>query len=174
MKTSYSFSGFTIIEIIVAISVITILVSVSYAGYAAFSQRQKLTSAGQTLKNDLRDIQSRSFNSEADCSICNCNNPSVSSSVAWYIDLSESERKFYGICQGNLFTVTNLNLESDILIETNINDNLIQFISDPPRVNTDTRICLSLDGLSGKYYRIDVSRSGDISDSGGLDPTCTL
>src|SRR3989344_870906 len=104
MSRNYFQEGFTIVEIIVAISIITILVGLSYSGYASFSQRQKLVSAGQNLKNLLRDVQSRNFNNEVDCSICICNNPNVNSLDGWVLNLDS--RQFNGICQGNSFSVT--------------------------------------------------------------------
>ena len=86
--------GFTIIELMVTISVVGILLGLSYAQYATFTQRQKLITAGQTLKNILRDVESRSFNGEVDCSVCNCTDPSQESSVRWFVDLDN--RQFYG------------------------------------------------------------------------------
>lgn len=162
--------GFTIIEIVVVIGLITIFVSLSYAGYATFTQRQKLITAGQTLKNTLRDVQSRSFNNEVDCDICNCTDPAADILESWNTDLSLHQ--FYGVCQGRNFSITDLKLSDEIVLNTN--NSLIQFFDNPPRVNTDTVICISLIDLSSRYYRIDVSRSGDISDSEGLVPICTI
>lgn len=162
--------GFTIIEIVVVIGLITIFISLSYAGYATFTQRQKLISAGQTLKNILRDVQSRSFNNEADCSICNCTDPAVNVLESWNADLTQ--KQFYGVCQGRNFSLMEFKIPDEI--EINSNNSLIQFFDNPPRVNTDTIICISLIDLPSRYYLINVSRSGDISDSGGLVSVCTI
>src|SRR3990167_8939591 len=104
-------SGFTIIELVVTISVIGILLGLSYSQYANFTQRQKLITAGQTLKNILRDVESRSFNGEVDCSVCNCTDPIQESFGRWYMDLDN--RQFYGSCGANEFTRTNLGLTED-------------------------------------------------------------
>ena len=161
-------SGFTLIEIIVVVGVISILVSVSFSGYAVFTQRQKLMSDGQTFKNTLRDVQSRSYNGEVDCNVCSCSAANSKSLDGWFVNLVS--RQFYGQCGGVNFSLTGLKLSDDAVIDTN--NNIIQFVNDPPRVNIETNICLSLSSLSGKYYRIEVSTSGDISDTGGLIAAC--
>lgn len=173
MKSFSDINGFTIIEIIVVIAVITLLMGLSYTGYASFSHRQKLISAGQTLKNTLRDIQSRNFNNEVDCSVCNCTDPTANILEGWTVDLAT--RTFFGRCQGIPFIETGLNLQADIVIDNNAVNDQINYLSEPFRINTseDIVICLSLTGLSNMYYQIEVSRSGDISDSEGLISTCT-
>ena len=162
-------SGFTIIELLVSISVIGILIGLSYAGYAVFTQRQKLISSGQTLKNILRDIESRSYNGEVDCSVCNCTDPLVNSLDGWFVDLTD--KRFYGVCGANSFSDIGLGLSDEIVIASN--NNLIQFAGDPPRITDNIIICLSLAGLPNRYYRIEISRGGDISDSAGLIASCT-
>ena len=169
-KTVNPKKAFTIIEIIVAIAVISMLVGLSYTGYAAFTQRQELTSDGQNLKNILRDVQSRSFNGEVDCNTCNCSDPTKPILDGWFVDLSS--RQFYGQCKGIRFSLTSLKISADAVLTAN--NNLIQFVSDPPRASRNTAICMSYTGLPNKYYRIAVTRSGDISDSGGLIAVCTL
>lgn len=169
MRVLLKNSGFTIIEIIIAIAIITILLALSYSGYATFSTRQKLISSGQNLKNLLRDVQSRTFNNEVDCSVCTCNSPTINSLDAWVVDLQN--RVFYGKCQNNTFLSTALNIQADITISSD--NTKVEFLSSPPRASDDVGICLSTAGLSNSFYRIDVSRSGDISDSEGLISTCT-
>ena len=170
MQKIHNISAFTIIELIIVIGLITIFVSLSYAGYATFTQRQKLLTAGQTMKNILRDVQSRSFNNESDCSVCNCDDPSATTQVNWIVDMVE--REFYGQCGANNFSVTSFKLADEIQLTAD--NNTIQFFDNPPRVNMSTTICLSLSGLPSRFYEISLSNSGDISDSEGLISTCSL
>ena len=171
VKDRFTETGFTIIELVVTISVIGILLGMSYSQYATFTQRQKLITAGQTLKNILRDVESRSFNGEIDCSVCNCTDPNKESFVRWYMDLDNNIRQFYGSCGSNTFGVTNLGIVPEIFISSNFT--LIEFYAAPPSVNEDINICLSLNGLENKYYRIELHKSGEISDSGGVIPVCS-
>src|SRR3989338_2157578 len=166
LRTKY---GFSIIELVVTISITAILLGLSYTQYASFSQRQKLINSGQTLKNLLRDVESRSFNGEVDCSVCNCTEPGELLQVRWFVDLAN--RQFYGVCgTGDPFTVTGLGLPGDIFLLTNSSDSLIEFLNSPSSVDEDTNICMSLDGLDNRYYRLEIYSSGEISDSGGVIP----
>ena len=162
-------TGFTLIELIVTIGVLGILVGLSYAGYATFTQRQKLITAGQNLKNILRDVESRSFNNEVDCSICNCTDPFNLTLDGWYADLSN--KQFYGVCRGIIFTQTPFEMSDEIIISSNFS--AMEFSNNPPSVNEDVNICLSLAGLPDRYYRIEINKAGEINDSGGLILTCT-
>jgi prepilin-type N-terminal cleavage/methylation domain-containing protein len=60
MKRQNQFQlGFTLLEIMVAISVIAVLASMGYVSYQEFNRRQALIGANQTFRSNLRDIQSK-------------------------------------------------------------------------------------------------------------------
>lgn len=163
------YSAFTVIEIIITIGVILTLVGLSYAGYATVNQRQKLITAGQTLKNTLRDVQSRAFNGEADCNFCECNEPEGPLLDGWNVNLDD--RVYYGTCGNGDFSISPLQISNEINIDNN--NPQIKFIANPPSVDQDTNICLYSDNLPDNYYYIEINTSGEISDSGGLVDTCT-
>jgi len=110
-------NGFTIIEILVTIAIILILVGGSYTGYATIADRQKLVTAGQNMKNILRDVQSRAYNREIDCTVCDCSLDAQDISHGWVVDFSN--KVFYGNCyytppDPTPYTETAFNLGSDI------------------------------------------------------------
>jgi prepilin-type N-terminal cleavage/methylation domain-containing protein len=166
--------AFTLIELLVSIAIIMLLVGLSFAGYSRFSQRQALISAGQTLKNTLRDAQSRAFNGEQDCSICDCTAGGFSSLTGWYADLGN--RNFYGICGGNEFPVEHIdmNISSDITITTDFNPpgNTILFRVYPPGADKRGTICLSDAKMPNTFYAITIDYSGALNDQTQLVDQC--
>ena len=168
-------NGFTIIEILVTITIILILVGGSYSGYATIADRQKLVTAGQNMKNILRDVQSRAYNREIDCTVCNCSLDAGDISHGWVVDFSN--KVFYGNCyysppDPTPYTETGFGLGSDISLTVSPEIWVVTFSADPPGVDEDVTVCLSKQGMAGNYYKINISRSGEITDSGGLTETC--
>ncbi|KKS96695.1 MAG: hypothetical protein UV73_C0009G0046 [Candidatus Gottesmanbacteria bacterium GW2011_GWA2_43_14] len=160
--------GFTIIEIVVTIGIILVLLGISFSGYATVSRRQKLTTSGQNLKNMLRDVQSRAYNGEVDCSVCDCDVDSQVFFEGWLVDFNN--REFFGSCNGNQYLLTKLGIDPEVNISAN--PWVTRFSDDPPGIDEDSVICLYLDDLPGRFYGINISRSGDISDSGGIATSC--
>jgi|WetSurMetagenome_2_1015567.scaffolds.fasta_scaffold01475_9 prepilin-type N-terminal cleavage/methylation domain-containing protein len=56
-------SGFTLLELIVSISVITILIAIFFTNYHGADQRTNLTSVAQKLVSDIRTAQNNSLGS---------------------------------------------------------------------------------------------------------------
>lgn len=165
-------SGFTFIEVIISIAVIFIIISITFAGYASLNQRQTLISAGQTLRNILRDAQSRAYTGEIDCGVCDCGVSSSTNSVGWYVDFLN--QKIYGNCGvGNDFPnpKKEFGLSNDITIDA-VPVTKILFRSKPLGVDNPVTVCLTLNNLNNKFYKITVGQSGEISDSAGLVDVC--
>lgn len=175
VKNNFQFYGFTLIEILVSISVISILLGITYAGYAAFDLRQKLVAAGQTMKNILRDAQSRSYNGEVDCSVCYCSdNTAAPSLIGWNVDFTN--RKIYGQCGNNSFSASLFNLPAEVVITPFVTPVLpeakLLFRRFPSGADQQATICVSRSDLASSYYKIMVNSAGTISDSGGIVSPC--
>ncbi len=172
--TLYPNSGFTLIELLISIVIITILMSVSFAGYARLNQRQTVITAGQNLKNTIRDAQSRANNSEVDCrpSKCNCALASDIQFNGWYVDFST--KKIYGQCGATNFGDKDFGLSTEVVITPFVTPiNQLIFKNNPPSVSGKSTICISNPNLSSSFYVIRVNESGSISDDGGLVSSCT-
>lgn len=173
--------GFTLIELLVSIAIIFLLLGVTFAGYARFTQRQNLLNAGQTMKNVLRDAQARAFTGEQDCSICDCTPTANTTLLGWYADLSTGpppfSRSLYGQCNEDTFPPTPIPfpISADIIITPYLTPAAtyrILFRPYPPGTDQSGTICLSDPKLEGNYYSITVDYSGNISDSKDLIPSC--
>ncbi|MBI2616829.1 hypothetical protein HYW55_01690 [Candidatus Gottesmanbacteria bacterium] len=165
-------AGFTLIELIVSISVIFILVGMTFAGFASLNQRQTLLSSGQTVKNMLRDAQSRAINGEVDCSVCNCSQGSTILS-GWYADFDS--RTIYGKCGTNVFPTAGqpFGVSVEITIVPHLTPpTVLTFKSYPPGTDQKATICMSQTNLADQYYVIRVGQGGEISDDGRLVASC--
>lgn len=166
--------GFTILEILITITIMSLFMGGAFVGFSNFSKKQKLTAAGENLKNILRDVESRVTNGEMDCSVCDCTS-SGGISEGWWVDFTA--RAYYGMCLNkDRETVEHsrktFELSPDIVIAPQIAPPL-HFRPSPAGVDNAGRICLSHPDLSGLYYRLDVESSGNITDTGVLDSSCT-
>lgn len=163
--------GFTLIELVVSLGVVVLLMGVTLASFARLQQRQSLTNAGASLKNVMRDSQSRSFTGEIDCSVCNCDAPVGQLFSGWYVDISKSE--FYGDCSGNEYSNRSYSLPAEIIVTPYITPpTRILFKSNPPGVDQAAIICLSHPNLTGQYYSIIIEPGGEITGSDGLVSSC--
>jgi prepilin-type N-terminal cleavage/methylation domain-containing protein len=178
-KIAYFSSGFTMIEILVTIVVVLIIAGLTFAGYASLNERQKLISAGQTMKNVIRDAQSRAFNGEMDCNlgVCDCSVSSTEKLVGWYVDLTN--RQIYGQCDSTSFPdpPQSFSFADEIIITpylTPVSSQPIRllFQSSPPSSQSVGTLCISNRNLSSYFYPVRLNRAGMVSDEGGLVETC--
>lgn len=166
-------SGFTLIEILVSIAVVFILIGVTFAGYASLNQRQQLLSAGHTVKNVLRDAQSRAGSGEVDCSVCNCSSGASAVLSGWYADFTS--RTIYGKCATTIFPASgqSFGIAAEITIVPHLTPpSVLTFKTFPPGTDQAATICLSHKNLPGQYFAVRINKAGQINDDGTLIATC--
>jgi prepilin-type N-terminal cleavage/methylation domain-containing protein len=162
--------GFTIIELLISITVLCLLVTLSYANYAKTNQRQTLVAAGQNIKNILRDAQSRSFSGEVDCSVCGCGSVNFQPLNGWYVDFDTKE--FYGECSNSQFSNHSYTINSDVTLTSYLSSpGPVLFRHDPPGTDKEGLLCLKYKDLDDSFFSIKISASGEVSDN-GLVSTC--
>ena len=107
--------GFTLIELLVVITLFGIISSLIVASYLTFDNNQKIRSAAQTLKNDLRFAQNKALAGDkgvsnvsgGDCdntSLCYPNfiTPNNYYLVGWYVIFDTTQTSTYtyaGVCK---------------------------------------------------------------------------
>ena len=170
IKFSFSKYGFTFLELVITIAVLSILIGAAFTNYSRFNQRQGLIAGGQTMKNVLRDAQSRTFTSEVDCSACNCTASDRSEFSGWFVDFTR--REIYGQCEDQTYSEKPFGLASDIFIAVYPSVDGFLFRATPPGVSSQVTICLTKSDTPGLFYKLIVESSGNILDSGKLDETC--
>lgn len=78
----YSNKAYTLIEILVSLTIVGLLFSVGYAGFRDFSRRQQVISSSRIISSELRLIQSKALSGEKPDSI-NCNDPNTLDSYSF-------------------------------------------------------------------------------------------
>lgn len=68
------YAAFTLVEILVSLSLILLLTGLGYAGYRDFSRRQTLLSAARKIEGDLRYAQGLANSGTAPASPASCTN----------------------------------------------------------------------------------------------------
>lgn len=170
--------GFTLIELLIVVVIMGLLVGGAATGYYGFNNRQKLKSAGLTLKNVLREAQSKAFNGEksctACCSACPCRSqPTDKALIGWKVDFGS--RTTYGTCGSSgpvNFSSSTFDLRTNVTIP--VNPGVVEFLAYPKRANISTtaNICVAMSGLTNQFYKLTVDPSGNIRDFGIVSPSC--
>ncbi len=106
--------AYTLIEILVGITVIALLFLFGYASFRDFSRRQAMNSAARTIRGDLRLAQEQALsgNKPANPTDPKCEAPNVLN--GYYFRAASTSYAIEVACSGGTVTAKNVNLPSDI------------------------------------------------------------
>ncbi len=150
--------GFTLIELLVVITITSTLFAIGIAAYNNFNKGQILTQTANTLKNDLRLVQSKASSGEKDATIC-----SGKTLDGWYMSFANSSYSIFGKCGGVSFSTKSVNLPSGISFNPLPSSNPIQFVLLARGTSVDV-ITITLLSTSGtKVVTVTVTKSGEIN-----------
>lgn len=107
-------SGYTLIEILIALTVIAILFSAGFVGYRDFSRRQALQGAVKIVQGDLRKAQQNAL-SGIKPTDAKCNSPQRLNGYNFFIS-SPTTYEIQADCTGGVVTIS-----SAITLPTGIN-----------------------------------------------------
>ena len=105
-------AGFTLVELVVVISIMAVVLAGGVASFRKFSQKQILTDAARELKNTLRLAQTNAATGEKGNCACGdggdniCGTPDDETIAGWEVDFGSGNYKIYGVCESG--TVFNL------------------------------------------------------------------
>ena len=166
--------GYTLIELLVIVTIIGILTVIGISSYNDFNQRRMAKKAVQDLRFYISLVASKAMNNEKDCSVGSCGGDTDGCSGelsektldGWYIDFSDlpdDPPKIYGECGGTAFPTPVISLTglSDISISLNPSppDDRIQFY--PLGEGTDLPSPLTISVDSSPVLIVDPS--GNVS-----------
>jgi prepilin-type N-terminal cleavage/methylation domain-containing protein len=89
--------GYTLIEILVGLTIIAILFFVGYVNFRDFSRRQAISGAGKLLQGDLRIAQQLALSGQKPTD-ANCAGTNNLNGYFFEISLSRTEYKIYASC----------------------------------------------------------------------------
>lgn len=157
-------NGFTLIEILVVTTILALLIGGSIAGYSRFNEKQKLVQAGGTMKNVLRDAQSRAFTGE----YAGCPTP-PNALKGWQVDFNNNS--ISAVCTTPTALQPTIKYDLRAVVTVSANPTGILFTSFPKGATTAT-VCLSQSGITPPAYKITVDGSGTINDIGPTGLPC--
>src|SRR4030067_2920560 len=99
MKTARRTPGYTLIEIMVALSIISIMFGIGYVAYREFSRRQSLSSAIRLIIGDLQLAQTQAITGTKPRDVV-CDSPNVLSGYNFEIIEEPDSYKVEAVCTG--------------------------------------------------------------------------
>jgi len=167
--------GFTLIEIIVTVTIISIITAVGIASYNSFQKNQEIKTAAAELKNNLRFYQAKALAGEKP-TYCDENYITL---LGFRIDFETSQYSAYAVCKndntGSLITVdqdykTVYSLSDNITLRIVANYLIFKPVTGGMESPTGPFI-LQICG-HGKIYQFTINKGGDIQDDGITEGSC--
>lgn len=150
--------GYTLIEILVSLTIIGLLFSFGFVSFREFSRRQALTVAVRTVQADLRLAQQKALSGEKpeSCTILAGYNFRIDSTITYSINANCSPT--------NPPTVKNVTLGSDFTISATNNPVVIfKVLGQGANISTGPQTIITLTQIStGKPMTITVTSGGEI------------
>lgn len=147
--------GFSLIELLIAMSIIIIVVGGVVANYDKFNSRQVLKQTAQTLKNDLRLAESGAITAQKPASGC-------TQLFGYQVAFTQSSYSVQADCsEGLVGVMTTVTLPGGITFASVPSPILFGVLTQG--VASDVTVTVT---SSAGSYAISVSRSGDINDLG--------
>lgn len=161
-KKVSKYFGFTLIELLTAVAIGSVIIGVGLVRFRDFNETQSLKSAGETFKNNLRDMQVQAL-AQNKPAVVICDPPAeLDGYQIDYIDTSTYQSEAYcdSVGTGQVRTYT---LPANIIFIEPFTS--FQFLTLARGVNTTTTITLS-NTNTNTCYRLTISIGGDIQDEG--------
>lgn len=157
-------NGFSLIELLVSISIISVLFGVGIAAYNEFNRKQIMTQNAKQVESDLRLAQNKALTGQKDCvTVCGgdingrCTNTSLPL-VGWFINFTTKE--IYGKCSTSVFGTSTITYPDSITVTSSPSPIMFSTLNIG---SPSATICLS--GY-GKIYKLSLTASGEIKDEG--------
>jgi type II secretory pathway pseudopilin PulG len=152
--------GFTLIEVVVSVSITLLVTGLIIANYNSYNDIQTLKQAALTLKNNLRFIQSEAISGEKPANGC-------TELLGWTITfIDASSYRYQPSCSDGLVDpITTVDLPPSVKFASPPIPSFftMNVLTRGTSLPSDTTISLT---AVGKTYQIVVSTSGDINDKG--------
>ena len=148
-------SGFTLLELLVAMGIALVLAGGIFAGYERFNKNERLRQAGATLKSNLRLAQSKAMSGEKPTAGC-------TQLTGVTVSFSGSSYTIQAQCtEGLVGSQITIILPTSITVSSTLSPLVFGVLN--RGVGTDVTITLT-DG--SKSFAVTVSQSGDINELG--------
>lgn len=153
-------SGYTLIEILVGITIIGLLFSLGYSNYRDYARRQALSGAARRLKADLRLAQEQALaGKKPDDSFCN--SPEVLNGYDFSIGAASSYR-IQANCSGGLVEIKEVDISSSNISLSSTHDSFtFKVLGQGTNLDSDATITLTQTGTDDTLD-VTVNTNGEI------------
>ena len=151
--------GFTLIELMVAVSVGLVVTGMIIVNYNSYNTTQQLKQAALTLKNNIRFIETKAASGVKPSGSC-------TSLTGWNMTFSANGYTYGANCNGVAAgTTTTVTFPSGVTLTSLPSQNPIVFYVLSRGTNLNASATITLSGAS-KNYEVVIGKNGDVSDNG--------
>ncbi len=155
-------NGYTLIEILVGLTIIGLIFGVGYVGFREFSRRQLLTSTARFIKSDLRLAQSKALAGEKPDSP-NCQGSNLLNGYEFLV-INSNTYRINALCTGGSVEVKTKELNSnDLIISTGINPIIFKPLGHGTNIPNPSEIVSVTQISTGKIISVTVTQGGEIN-----------
>ena len=156
-------SAYTLIEILVSMTIIGLLFAFGIANYRDFARRKALSGTAEAVRGDLRLAQSYAITgkkpNDPDC------NPPDNTLDSYSLRInSQSEYIIEANCSGGIVSVKDVNLASGMTISTDATDNTVKFkvLGQGTNIGTTDAVITVTQLATGTSLDVTVTSGGEI------------
>jgi prepilin-type N-terminal cleavage/methylation domain-containing protein len=156
-------NGYTLIEILITLTIIGLIFGFGYVSFREFSRRQALTSAARSIKGDLRLAQELALSGNKPTMEINCNSPYVLNGY-YFRRNSATNYTIEPSCSGGAVTTPtkSVNMPVDIVITSlSVNPILFKILGEGNNITDSATITLTQTS-TGKTGTITITSGGEI------------
>ncbi len=154
--------GYTLIEILVAITIIGLVFGFGFVSFREFSRRQALSGTARNLVGNLRLAQGEALSGKKPDDI-KCNPPNTLSGYHFRVTSSTSYT-FEAVCTGGNVEIKSVTIPEDVEINTpSVNPILFKGLARGTNIPLGTEVTLTLtQDVTGNETTVVIGSSGDI------------
>jgi type II secretory pathway pseudopilin PulG len=145
-------AGFTIIELLIAISVMLLLVGGGMAAFVTFNDKQVILGEARRLQGMLRSAQTKARNGAKPATCTRLDGYRV------FLDVGSQTVREYAVCAGVNVISSSYNLPTGIGVESQLN--VVFLVLHGGVVNPST---VTVTSTSGKEYTFEITQGGEIT-----------
>lgn len=151
-------SAYTLIEILIVISIVALVLGFGFAGFREYSQRQVLFAVARSVKSDLRSLQQKALAGEK--TFCQ----SAEILGGYQFEALSTEYKMFVLCSGTLREISIKSLaDSGFTITATVNPILFKVLGQGTNIPSGTSSVITLAQTAiSKSITISVSAEGSI------------
>jgi len=152
--------GYTLLEILVALTIVGIIFSIGYVGFRSFSQRQEMQSVARNIRGDLRLAQGQALAGKKPPGV-NCDSPATLDGFNFSVD-SATTYSINAVCSGGLIETKSVSMPSGITITPGaVNPIVFKIIGNGTNITGQVVINITQTGTTNTAS-ITVTEGGEI------------